>query len=414
MRKAVQLGLVAAMFACFSVGPRAALAQISGPWPPQFGAYFWQGNNRGDGDGNTGVWNNWDGRWQIDSPPPPVVITTLAAQDGDTLILDDTFVNDEDRHSVSFGGHSLPSSAMQVHLNAAYSGGSLAFNSLLFQNSSNVHGPLAPYPIDVSGTTIDVDSLQVTALSDAITFAGATIDGNSVWFSGNESAGFPLPVGQRVMIKVNGGSVDADYFKMTGNFVAEADGAALSALVAQIGFADTPGAAAPELHLKGQAEFTVGNDLVVGFSGHGQIDMAEGSQLHGDNMNALVGLDGVGFVHASGESTIDLHHLEIGVRAAGFVFLDTGAAMTTDGAKLGLVVGFDGTANLENGGIWTTDDLTLGLSGNGYVDVRSNSTLTINGAGVLGQDPLGRGVVNMYGADSHLVLGEQGTLEIGH
>ena len=33
--------------------------------------------------------------------------------------------------------------------------------------------------------------------------------------------------------------------------------------------------------------------------------MAEGSKLHGDNMNALVGLDGVGFVHASGESTID-------------------------------------------------------------------------------------------------------------
>ena len=75
----------------------------------------------------------------------------------------------------------------------------------------------------MSGTTIDVDSLQVTALSDAITFAGATIDGNSVWFSGTESAGFPLPVGQRVMIKVNGGSVDADYFEMTGNFVAEAD-----------------------------------------------------------------------------------------------------------------------------------------------------------------------------------------------
>ena len=36
MHRAVQLGLVAAMLACFSVGPRAALAQISSPWPPQF------------------------------------------------------------------------------------------------------------------------------------------------------------------------------------------------------------------------------------------------------------------------------------------------------------------------------------------------------------------------------------------
>ena len=112
------------------------------------------------------------------------MITTLAAQDGDTLILDDTFVNDEDRHSVSFGGHALPSSSMQVHLNAAYSGGSLAFNSLLFQNSSNVHGPLGLYPIDVSGTTIDVDSLQVTALSDAITFNDVSVGAGTMDLSG--------------------------------------------------------------------------------------------------------------------------------------------------------------------------------------------------------------------------------------
>lgn len=214
------------------------------------------------------------------------------------------------------------------------------------------------------------------------------------------------------MINVDGGSVDADYLKMSGNFVAKFDGATLSTLVAQIGFSDTPAAAA--LHLKGGSQFTLGSDLVVGFDGHGQIDMSGASHLIGENTAALVGLDGVGFVHASGDSTIDLHNLEVGLRAPGFVFLDTGGAMTTDGAKLGVVVGFDGTVNLENDATWTTDDLTLGLSGNGYAYVRNNGTLTINGDGVLGQEPTGRGVVNMYGADSHLELGQTGTLEIGH
>lgn len=172
MRKAFQLRAVVTTLALLGGAPRVAFAQISGPWPPTFGAYWWQGTNRGDGDGDTGVWNNWDGRWQVDTPPPPVVITTLPAQDGDTLILDNSFVGDNDHHNVSFGSHNLPSSGMGVYLNATYTGGSLNLLGLLFENSGNAHGPLDPYPMNVVGTTMSVDSFRVDARGEAITFDG--------------------------------------------------------------------------------------------------------------------------------------------------------------------------------------------------------------------------------------------------
>ena len=108
------------------LGRWAALAHadISGPWPPALGAYFWSGGGA-SGDGAVDDWaNSWfGGRYQIegDGINPPV-LTWLPAQDGDTLYFRDSFVVPNGPYSIGGGAVSLPNSSVAFSIYANVGG----------------------------------------------------------------------------------------------------------------------------------------------------------------------------------------------------------------------------------------------------------------------------------------------------
>ncbi|MBL9165477.1 MAG: hypothetical protein JNL18_22315, partial [Planctomycetaceae bacterium] len=396
--------------------PAAGIARAqSGPFPPQFGAYWWMGPNNGNGGGNgsTGDWNNWDGRFGFDAGNPPKKLH-FPAQDGDALIIDNTFIGDNDHHVISFGGHSLPASSMRVLLNASYSGGLLEVHDLHFENSANTHGPLDPYPMDVSSTSLSAELLSVVARIDPITFSGVDVDASEMGLSGIfglAPEGNDPPLAPPV-IGFDGSQINASVLKVYGPVVANITGSTFTGLGTEIGLSGDALANAAELHLI-NSEAAIDQFLLVGSAGTGQLSLEESSVINAPTAYVDVGLGGEGFLHVANLSMLVSKFLSVGVTDTGNLAIDSDGKAITQTGKVGVLAGKEGTVNIEDGGIWEAKDVTIGENGTGYVYVRENAKLKLTGMGVLGKASGSRGVLHLIGADARLDLGISGSLVIG-
>jgi T5SS/PEP-CTERM-associated repeat protein len=401
-------------------GARVAPAQ-SGPWPPALGGYFWAGVTQ-SGNGSTTDWEHaWlGGRWRGEAGSPPTIVW-LPAEDGDSLNLNDLFINEEEpqHHTISLGTHFLPSSGLSISVFGDYSGGDLTFSGVGIRNLSAKHG--TTNPLVFTGTKFNVDAIDLLADWSSLTFNDVEIDATEATIRGTRWFLDPGSVPQPE-VNFNNATLTASVLAVSqlpnsySEFPVTLTDSNLSVFDFKIGFADNDIDHAAVVRLAA-TDAMVYLALNIGDDGGGVLRLEHGSQLlSGSTAYANVGVNGAGFLLIADNSEFRIPTLNVGLDAQGDVGIVTGGRLYANEATVGGLPGRDGTVDIQGGthdSLWDVTDLTVGAAGTGYVYVRDYGVLELRGEGVLGYESGSRGVLNLVGAFSKLQIEPGATLQIG-
>lgn len=365
----------------------AAHADLSGPWPPALGAYFWSG---GDASGNGGVddWaNSWyGGRYQIegDGVNPPV-LTWLPAQDGDALLFRDNFIVPDGPYSVGGGGVSLPNSNVTFSIYANVGGASFDVKNISIATDSDDAHP-GSFPVNFNGTTLGANQSFVATNDNTLTFSGATIDSPVIQFDAGSTppasgASGSSPGISLISIK-NGSKVKGGVIMVgpsgaaSGGSNVDVSASSLSGFGIQVGFGQQQSPV--QLNLKDGSDAVFTQFVIVGMQGQANMILSGDSTMLSPDAYCVIGQDGIGLLRISDTSKVEFKAMQIGLRQTGDLAIDTGGTLDSDDTTIGCVGGITGTANVESGGEWHANgDLVVGGPGLGYMYVRQDGVVKV-------------------------------------
>ncbi|MGD9635522.1 MAG: hypothetical protein AB7G28_14280 [Pirellulales bacterium] len=460
---------LALMFA----GGQYAEAQTSGPWPPSLGGYYWRGND-GSGNGSAGDFS-WEGPWiggrwyaegdeGCQSGCQPPTYYQLPPEDGDPLYFRESFVQAPGPHSVALAGLSLPHSAVEFALNAAFNGGALTVDWVDITNSDSS----GIFPVSFNGTTLNANVIVASAVNETVSFNGATIESDWVSFNGGT-----VGSEQEGTIHVSSTFVNAAPADGLGTMELGAGGGAWKLkTTSSVLFADIlymgPEEGQLDLTLEGDgasffgvetASIAPAPESIVNLKVHTNaphftpssiVKLADEGTVNltidnGGTLNSAVTRVAV---EATSHANISLDHghwiakeLMIGLEGQAMVTADNTSSIQSENTIVGRSFTSEpAKVTLDHTSTWEVNgNLTLGLEGEAVVEVKNNSTLhvaqefvaaeTSNTAGTVtlrdgGKLKLdhggvlakngGFGTIDMFGAESKIELGEEATLVIGN
>jgi T5SS/PEP-CTERM-associated repeat protein len=394
------------------------------------GEFFWHGVllNPGEpdaiynGNGSTGDPNNWLGRYIITpQPPDPPLVTWYLPEDGDGINITDSDSLIHGLHEIQVSDFDYPSSNLQVRIGGTLSGGRLNMETILIETTGDRETG-DPLMLAFNDTELDAASINISNTLSTIDFTGQTIVGDAIGLRGYNAPG---ALGTLRPIRFHNSNIDTFVLDATGERIvgqpgigpvleARFDASTLTGIGVHVGHNDFEGYEnSTEMILENESDFQLSGFLIIGENSPGKLTLNSGSKITSPDADLVVGQDADGELNVTGESEVNVDHLEVGLRATGDLTIDTDAKLVTTDALLGIVNGFDSIAILRSGGTWETEDLIVGEDGIGIINVLENSRLKITGDAILGNHASGEGLLNLIGSTAQLELGPAGTLTIG-
>lgn len=384
--------------------------------PPFPVTFFWSGAN-GSGNGKSDDWQNWV---RIHVDPDDLYYEPI---DGDQLDFGVSVLTDGTIHrSISLGSH-VHVSNIGFDINADLSNGDLKATTIGIINIP--YGGFYP-TTTFSGTRFRADQrMLVGSYSEPITLSNATITTPLLQLYGADQAVANPAAGAGVTNIVSGSKVDAaelsvgdDFLDLSGPsvhpYVVNVDASTLTGLGLSIRGSRAGVVSHVQLTNGSAAEYEqyvlVGADRLDTLS---ELVVKGGSTLRAPQAYVNVGEQGPGAMVVADGSFAFMREFNVGVFAKGSVNITNAATVTSDAGALGVISGNEGTVNIETRGTWNTKALTIGQDGTGFVFVRDQSTLKVDGDAILGHHLNSHGFLNLIGPDAKLQLGASGTLTIG-
>lgn len=384
--------------------------------------------------GWTGPRSHWVGRpiWGVDPDSGlPGVVETQGPMPGDSLSFDgrwvDIHLNGEPAIKKDiFGATHTGMGPVGFAIYATITGGTIQsddsigvgnqekFDSFDFYPDEHRFLPFDAVGVNWSAPTIGIGTLNYINLD-----SGTVLSGEVVNISGGQHGLYPLPAGQEAKVQLRLVSEihasELNVYQLTQSpFVFNVEEASvLQGLGMSIGSNANTANGMAEVRLQSDSEANFEQYITVGNTGPGTFTLKSSAKVNSPNAYEVVGLDATGFMHVADHAEVRVDDLQVGVRSQGDVAIDTDGKVFTNKATLGSVVGFEGSVNIQDNGRWDTTDITIGDSGTGWIYVRQNGTLKINGEGVLGKEASGTGILNLIGSTAKLELGASGSLKIG-
>ena len=344
--------------------------------------FFWWGAN-GSGNGASDNWQNWVRSY---TDPDDLYYSPI---DGDGLDFSHTEALDASIHrAITLGSHDFVGN-VGFDINADLTGGNISTTAIGIDNF-----PYAGvYPTTTfTGTTLKATGLfYVQSYFNPITFNNSKLTAPIITLSGADHAAGNPANGQGITNILAGSEINADELHVGESFIelgkpsvnpylVNVDASTLKGLGLNIRGNAAGIASAAVLDNHSRAEYSL-------YAIVGDADVAQSSELFLQGGSTLaagqafvnVGDLGPGSMLVSAMSTAAMKDFNIGVHATGSS-VSIGTSVTSEKGTIGVVSNSEGTVNLETKGTWQTKDLNVGEDGTGYVFVRTESTLKVDGA----------------------------------